>query len=412
MYEMRGESGGPYNVILISFDTLRRDHLQSYGYGKALSPVLDRLAREGVVFEDAVANCGWTLPQHATMLTGLSPIRHRLIYLRRRCRIPARVETLAEILGKVGYTTFGFCNQNHFGGGWRYGFHRGMNSYTNVFPFNNMMERVVKHIKVNLKLLGEKPFFMYIHTNDTHEPFAASEPFGSKWGGSYHNRYEGEISYVDHYLGQILDVLEDLNMSDRTLVVATSDHGTEFKEHGFLEKKLNLYEEIVQVPIIMRLPDLLPAGVRVRGQAETIDIPATILDACSIDIPEGIDGKSMMGRVRGEGSAPKFVFAHTLHETIYCYEHWSVRTGRYKLIRTQPFGKPKRERNLISERFERLDRAAERRGKAWVELYDLKKDPDEASNLARERPGMVSELEVKLKRWVRLCAYKPMGGWP
>ena len=409
---MSERQGGPYNVILVSLDTLRRDHLGCYGYEKEVSPNLDELAREGVLFEDGVANCGWTLPQHVTMLTGAYPLSHGLVYLYRRGTIPKRFLTLAEIFQRAGYTTLGFCNQNHYGGGWRYGFHRGMNSYTNVFHFNNMMEKVVPHVTEYLELLREKPFFIYLHTNDTHEPFAASEPFGSMWGSSYKNRYEGEITYVDHHLGSILRKLEELDLAERTLVVVTSDHGSEFKEHGFLEKKLNLYEEILQVPIIMRLPGVLPAGGRVPGQSQTVDLQPTILEICGMEVPSGIDGQSMLGRVNGEEGGPDMVFSHTLHETAYWYEHWSARGEDYKLIRTQPLVKPKTRKNLVADRFVRLDEVATRRSGAWIELYDLKDDPRERENLADSRTEVVGKMQKSIGKWVRSCGYSPHGAWP
>jgi arylsulfatase A-like enzyme len=403
---------GPYNVIMISLDTVRRDHLGCYGYGKEVSPTLDGLARDGILFEDGVANCGWTLPQHVTMLTGVYPITHGLVYLKRKGVIPRKFKTLAEILQAAGYTTLGFCNQNGYGGGWRYGFHRGMNSFTNVFHYNNMMEKVVPHAMEYMTLLREKPFFMYIHTNDTHEPFAASEPYGSMWGSSYENRYEGEITYVDNYLGVILERLEELGLTDKTLVVATSDHGSEFKEHGFLEKKLNLYEEILQVPMLMRLPGVLPAGLRVAGQAQTVDLMTTILDICGFNAPEGIDGRSMLGRIRGDEQGPDVVYSHTLHETAYWYEHWSARSDNYKFIRTQPLKKPKTRKNLVADRFARLEEVATRKRGSWIELYDLKEDPAELENLASGRPKVVGEMERGIRKWVRSCGYSPLGGWP
>jgi arylsulfatase A-like enzyme len=287
-----------------------------------------------------------------------------------------------------------------------------MNSFTNVFHYNNMMEKVVPHAMEYMTLLREKPFFMYIHTNDTHEPFAASEPYGSMWGSSYKNRYEGEITYVDHYIGVILEKLEELGLTDKTLVVATSDHGSEFKEHGFLEKKLNLYEEILQVPMLMRLPGVLPAGVRVPGQAQTVDLMPTILDICGIDPPEGIDGRSMLGRVGGEGVAPEVVYSHTLHETAYWYEHWSVRSEDYKFIRTQPLKKPKTRKNLVADRFTRLEEVATKKRGAWIELYNLKEDPGESENLASGRSKVVGEMERGIRKWARSCGYSPLGGWP
>jgi len=260
-----------FNVILISFDTLRQDHLGCYGHPKPLSPNLDKLAEGGVLFTDAVVNCGWTLPQHITMITGTHPLKHRLIYLKRPCTLRKSIKTLAEIFQLRGYTCFGFANANGYGGGWRYGFWRGMHHYTTVFPYNNMMELLPEAASWAFRVTGSKPFFIYIHTNDTHEPFAASEPFGSKWGKEYINRYEGEVSYVDHYFGMVLKELERRRLKDNTLIVATSDHGSEFLEHGFHEKKLNLYEEISRVPLIFRLPGVLPEGKRIEGLCETVD---------------------------------------------------------------------------------------------------------------------------------------------
>lgn len=409
---MRKE-GVPYNVILISFDTMRRDYLHCYGHPKELSPHLDEMGKEGVVFEDAVVNCGWTLPQHITLLTGLHPIKHRLIYLRRKCFLSRRFRTLAEIFQSQGYLTFGFCNQNGYGGGWQYGFYRGMRTFTTAFPYNNMMEQVVEPVVWALRLSGTAPFFIYIHTNDTHEPFSASEPFGSMWGSSYQNRYEGEITYVDHYFGEILKALKKLGLEDRTLVVATSDHGTEFREHGFLEKKLNLYEEISEIPLIMKLPGVIPQGRRVSGICETIDVAPTILDICGLDIPEEMDGKSLLKRVQGKRSSPpKYSVAHTLHEQVYLYEHFSIRTERYKLIRTVPLTKkPEVLKDKWSgdagHRFERLASVAVNKAGTWWELYDLKNDPKETKNLFESRPAVASKLNKKLTNFIKRYDYRP-----
>jgi len=406
----RGEAAqAPFNVIVVSFDTLRPDYLHCYGHPKPLSPALDELAARGVLFTDAVANCGWTLPQHVTLLTGVLPLKHRLIYVRRRCHLAARLQTLAEIFSQNGYLTFGFANLNPYGGAWRYGFHRGFRSYSDLFPYNNGFERIVEPIVQSLRLAGARPFFIYIHTNDTHEPFAAAEPFGSRWGATYQNRYEGEVSYVDHHFGLILEKLERLGVAERTLVVATSDHGTEFQEHGFLEKKLNLYEEILRIPLIMTLPQLLPAGKRVQGLCQTVDIAPTILEICSLRPPKQMDGESLLARMLGGRSAPPgTVFAHTLHEAMYMYEHFCARTARYKFIRTVPFFRrtDKLEGN-VAERFARLDRVAQQRGGVWRELYDLEHDLGEQRNIVAEAARIVRQLERKLDAWVRSCGYEP-----
>jgi len=404
------------NVILISFDTLRQDHLGCYGHPKPLSPNLDELAEGGVLFRDAVVNCGWTLPQHITMITGTHPLKHKLIYLKRRCTLRKSIKTLAELFRGRGYLCFGFANTNGYGGGWNYGFWRGMHHYTTVFPYNNMMELLPEAVSWALNMAKSKPFFMYIHTNDTHEPFAASEPFGSKWGKEYINRYEGEVSYVDHYFGAVLKEIERRGLTKDTLVVATSDHGSEFQEHGFHEKKLNLYEEISRVPLIMRFPDVLPEGRRVEGLCQTVDIAPTILDICSLPIPDWMDGQSLLPRIRGEKGAkpPKYVVAHTLHETLYLYEHFSIRDKRYKFIRTSPLSKrPKRLPGETGRRFERLASVAQIGDDGiWRELYDLENDPDEKRNIINTKPRVASRLERALDDFIRSLDYKPKVGRP
>ena len=402
------EKSQALNVILISFDTLRQDHLGCYSHPKLLSPHLDDLAERGVLFADAVVNCGWTLPQHITMITGTHPLKHGLIYLKRRCTLRKSIKTLAELFQARGYMCFGFANTNGYGGGWRYGFWRGMHHYTTVFPGNNMMELFPEAASWAFRVAGSKPFFMYIHTNDTHEPFAASEPFGSKWGTGYINRYEGEVSYVDHYLGMVLSELEKRGLKDNTLIVATSDHGSEFLEHGFHEKKLNLYEEISRIPLIFRLPGVLPEGKRVEGLCETMDIVPTILDICSIPIPEWMDGRSLLPRMLGDESArpSQYVVAHTLHETIYLYEHFSIRDERYKFIRTVPLSKrPERLPGEIGKRFERLASVAKLEDGVWRELYDLKEDPQEKQNIIDSKPEVVLKLEQVLDGYIRSFDY-------
>ena len=402
------ERSRAFNVILVSFDTLRQDHLGCYGHPRPLSPNLDEVASHGVLFADAVVNCGWTLPQHITMLTGTHPLRHRIIYLRRACALRKSIQTLAEIFRTNGYTCFGFANTNGYGGGWRYGFWRGMHHYTTVFPFNNMMELLPPATSWAFQMAGDKPFFMYIHTNDTHEPFAASEPFGSKWGGEYVNRYEGEVSYVDHYFGTILRQLEDRGLGDNTLIVATSDHGSEFQEHGFQEKKLNLYEEISRVPLIFSLPGVLPAGQRISGLGQTIDIAPTILDICALPVPQWMDGRTLLPRMLEEKSAAAstYVIAHTLHERIYLYEHFSIRDQRYKFIRAVPLSKsPQKLPGEIGRRFARLASVAQLRAGLWRELYDLKEDPKETTNILPSDPEVARKLERILDQYIASFGY-------
>jgi arylsulfatase A-like enzyme len=399
---------GPYNVVLVSLDTQRRDYLGCYGHPKKLSPAMDALAARGVRFDNCVVNCGWTLPQHTTLLTGAYPISHGQIFLAKCGRLAPRFAMLAEVFAKAGYMTYGFGNQNGYGGGWEYGFDRGMRSYTTAYSYNNMMEQTPDAIGAALRAAEGTPFFLYLHTNDTHEPFAASEPFGTMWGGSYINKYEGEVTYVDHYLGKIFEQLEALGQLDNTLVVVTSDHGSEFAEHRFYEKKLNLYDEIARIPLIMALPGALPRRRVVPGLCQTADIMPTILDICSLPTPKTVDGKRLLPRIQGKRkSGWPVVFAHTHHEKWYNYEHFSATTERYKFIRMAPFSKrPERLVGNIGDRFRRLFDVAEIRGGYCRELYDLKKDPAEVNNIVAASPKIAADLEAQLNAWIKSCRYK------
>jgi len=402
-------SRGPINVVLVSLDTQRRDYLSCYGHPKKLSPVMDALAARGVRFDNFVVNCGWTLPQHTTLLTGSYPIKHGQIYLARCGQLPRKFTMLAEVFAAAGYMTYGFGNQNGYGGGWEYGFARGMRSYTTAYSYNNMMEQTPDAIDAALRAAEGTPFFLYLHTNDTHEPFAASEPFGTMWGGSYINKYEGEVTYVDHYLGKILERLEALGVLDNTLVVVTSDHGSEFAEHRFYEKKLNLYNEIARIPTIMALPGVLPKRRVVPGLAQTADIAPTILDICSLPIPDSVDGTSLLPRIQGKRKTGwPVVFAHTHHEKWYNYEHFSATTERFKFIRCAPFSKrPERLVGNIGDRFRRLFEVAQIKNGTCRELYDLKNDPRERHNIVATSPTVAAKLEKQLDAWIRACRYKP-----
>jgi len=341
------------------------------------------------------------------MLTGTHPLKHRVFYLEKKCSIPKSIKTLAEILKSFGYMTFGLANSNRYGGGnWKYGFYRGMYHYTTLFPYNNMMEFVPEHFSWLLDMVKSNPFFMYIHTNDTHEPFSASKPFGSKWGDGYINKYEGEVSYVDHYFGTLLKEIKKRGLEENTLIVVTSDHGTEFAEHGFYEKKLNLYEEISRVPLMFSLPSRLPENKKINGLCETIDIAPTILDICNLPVPELMDGKSLLPGISKKGKPSEYVIAHTLHETSYNYEHFSIRDTQYKFIRTTPISKyPMKLPGERGKRFERLHSVANFKKGIWRELYDVKKDPYEKKNVVCELPAIAKRFEKKLDKYISSFSY-------
>lgn len=410
------------NVLFFSPDTVRRDHLSCYGYERRTTPNLDRLAKEGVLFTDHVANSGWTLPQYMTIHTGMYALTHRMTLLKQPSSLSPKIITLAEILKIHGYATQAFTSSNLYLHP-QLGYGRNFDDYNWGLGWNRaskrITEEVIKWLDENAK---QKRFFMFIHDNDTHEPFNPPEPFNSVWGEEYVDKYDGEISHVDFYFGKILDKIDELGIRENTLIIYTSDHGTEFWEHGFLEKKVNLYNEILHVPLVLSCPGTLPAGRIVKGLVATVDIAPTILDILGISQPNEMQGKSLLPLIQGDPEAKprREVFSHTEHNTRFgetlppSFEHCSLYTGTYKFIRAEillPFKddyfeiKMEGGGNWIT-RFralaKRLGMDPEKidKGTVFRELYDLRTDPKEQRNILSEKPDVAAALEKRLIWWM------------
>jgi len=419
------------HIFLISLETFRRDHLGCYGGRRELTPNLDRLADGGVRLKDSVANCGWTLPQHMTLLTGLHPTTHG-VELWDNPPISGRWKMLAEHLKEHGYQTFaGVSNRNNFGGGAKYDFHRGFDEHAPIFEYNQHMpvteEFVVERFRQNH---AAGPVFVYIHINDSHEPFLPPEPWYSMWGPSYHNKYEAQMSYVDHYLGRIFAAMKEMGIWEKSLVVAFADHGTEFWEHEFIEKKCNLYREILDVPLIFHYPEGLPAGRVVDGLVESAMVAPTICAVAGVDPLPDAQGQNMLPRMLGQSSeAPETVCAHTVHNHQKDYgppqfDHWSIQTLDFKFIRAELHANPDDLHSDWKQRFQAItlraghDPSELKAGAVTRELYDLRIDPGEHRTLiphgglrdawprfprfvTKEEAQEVAEnLEMKLDKWI------------
>jgi len=401
---------------------VRRDHLSCYGYHRKTTPNLDKLAKEGILFTDHVANSGWTLPQYITMHTGLYPLTHRMTLLKYNPPLSPKISTIAEMLKEHGYATKGFSSSNGYLHP-QLGYGRGFDDYFWGLGYNQATSRITQEVIRWLDENGKKKkFFIFVHDNDTHEPFNPPEPFDTMWGEEYIDRYDGEISHVDHYFGKMLDKIEELDIKEKTLIVYTSDHGTEFWEHGFLEKKVNLYNEILHVPLVMSCPSVLPEGKVIHGLIATVDIVPTILDILNIPIKKDLQGRSFLPLIQGDSSVQprKMIFSHTEHNTRLgttsrpSFEHLSVHTENYKFIRATillPFKEKFFEIRMegggnwvtrfraLAERVG-MDPEDIRQGTVFRELYDLRTDPKEQRNIIEEHREIAMELEKKLDLWV------------
>ena len=373
----RAETLAGYNVLLISLDTLRADHLSCYGYKRATSPRIDEVAKEGVLFENVVAASNWTIPSHMSLLTSLYPSAHR-VENPNRC-LGESVPTLAQVLEKQGYTTAGFVtgpNLNH-----RLGFHHGFQLYddftatmmceSNLFedhPANitGIDDVPTDHVITNLATLwlkqhGQEKFFLFLHYWDCHNDYIPPPPYDRQFDPGYQGKengrmvverwkdieariapadlahlialYDGEIAHTDDHVGQVLQLLQEMGLAEKTLLVIVSDHGEGFLEHGRILHGNTLFEELIHVPLILRLPGVIPAGRRIQDNASQVDVMPTVLGLLGIAAPEGLQGMDLSRACRGLGGLPdRVVFSETKGSINTDVTLRAARWGPYKLI--------------------------------------------------------------------------------
>lgn len=362
-----------FNVILISLDSIRADHLGCYGYHRNTSPVLDRLAVGGVLFEDVTAASSWTVPSHMSIFTSLYPGRHGVE--KTNHSLNTETETLAENLRNEGFTTAAFVSGPALSG--EFGFRHGFDFYDD-FTLMSMLESEAKWLRGVLSINEfstssimttlatawieahrSERFFLFLHLWDVHYDYTPPSPFdvfGEKYAGSEDGRdivnrdaeivkrgrtagldrlislYDGEISNTDASLDMLLKSLEESGISGKTLVVVVADHGEAFLEHGMIRHGKSLHEEEIHVPWIMRLPGVIPEGLRLAGSASHVDIMPTVLGLAGIPVPEGVDGINLAEAAKGKAGMPERAVYSRLNNNV-----WSraIRWGRYKLVENQ-----------------------------------------------------------------------------
>jgi arylsulfatase A-like enzyme len=392
------------NLLLVSLDTLRKDSLGCYGYSRPTSPFLDSLAARGGRFGSVTSVAPYTLPTHATMLTGLFPSRHGAVHPVDRF-VADRVEYLPRVLRRFGYHTAAFV-----GGGYvsdAFGFDAGFDRFSLADPLRvedddlAAAEPGMAEFRKLYNLDGAaswvesrqgEPWFLMLHTFMVHEykaPRADVAKFDSQpettpgrvfpdyvvkdeWrthppssGDTKKLRdlYDATIHYADRSLAAFLARLEASGALENTLIVITSDHGEEFFEHESLRHSVTLYEEMIQVPWIVTGPGI-PAGHVVKEPVSQADLFPTMLDLLDIPVPEGLDGHSRAAILRGASvdfmETPLFSQVASPHS-----RRTALRLGPWKTIRSETALKPLTNLQTVP-----------------LELFDLRNDPTEISNLA------------------------------
>jgi arylsulfatase A-like enzyme len=405
------------HVVFISIDTLRADHLGTYGYRRATSPTLDRLADESLVFERAFATAPWTLPSHASMFTGLYPEEHGAGRSAPRAPLPEGIPTLAEILQAAGYRTLAFTA----GGAMRRssGLDRGFSLWSD--RTRATLHSVLPAIFDALGVQPERPFFLFLHTYDVHGPYEqppdahafrsdAQDPRipPQEWErilGTGHHRYQrferfdgledvvaaydSGIRFVDDGLAGLFARLKEIGVWDDTLIVVTSDHGESLYDRGlYIGHTYTLHDDVVRVPLLVRLPKARQVA-RLEGLVDLTDLLPLVLEEVGLPAPEGLSGSNPLRREEGSAPPREFVRGEASH-TGARY----ARSSQWKLIRaTDPGGDAKRIPSGLRDRFE-----------GGEQRFDLAADPLEQHNLARNQE---EAADVLVQLGARLDAVPP-----
>jgi arylsulfatase A-like enzyme/Flp pilus assembly protein TadD len=352
------------NLLWVTLDTTRADYLGCYGSTSAATPNLDALARRGVLLSEAVTPVPLTLPAHCSMFTGLYPHRHG-VRLNALQRLGGGHETLAEILAQRGYATGAVLGAYVLDS--RFGLDQGFDTYLDDFDrvparehfdpeakANQVTDRAVAWLRGN----AGRQFFLWAHYFDPHIPYEPPPPYADRYRA---NPYAGEIAFMDAELGRLLRALGDLGHMQDTLIVVAGDHGEGLSQqlevaHGYL-----LFNSTLHVPVIMACGDRLGRGIQVPGLVSLTDLLPTVLALLGLDAPADIDGADL--------TAPPELHRTVYAETLYgLAEHgWSPLFAIFRDRQKYIYGP------------HRL-------------LFDLARDPLEATNLAASRPDLAADL--------------------
>ncbi|MEZ5330851.1 MAG: sulfatase-like hydrolase/transferase [Thermoanaerobaculia bacterium] len=376
----------PWNVLLVTFDTTRADHLGPYGDRDVRTPTLDALAAEGVLFEEATSAVPITMPSHTTILTGEYPLGHG-VRDNGNFVLSPEVTTLPEVLRARGWHTAAAV------GGFplvaRFGLNQGFELYDDrlrrkdddylgrsgrgpsLYFEERRAGRVAEALLPWLRREEHRPFFAWMHFYDPHQPFDPPPPYDQLFAA---DPYSGEISYADEVLGDVLGELRRLGLWERTVVVFTADHGEGRGQHREMTHSYLVYQTTQHVPLILRIPGG-PAGLRVSERVSSVDIAPTILDLLGVEVPASMQGTSLVGLFddsRPEPRARPF-YAETLSPWL-----------------SQGWGE---QRALFEDGWKYIHGPR-------PELYHLDEDPQELHDLAAADPERATAMRETLAAFV------------
>jgi len=367
----------PLNVVVITIDTLRPDHIGCYGYKQIRTANIDALASDGVRFERAYTTVPVTLPSHTVIFTGTYPTFSGMHDFAGN-KLGSNQSTLASVLKDHGYTTGAVVASAVLDS--RFGLNRGFDFYYDHFDFNRLKESNIEEMErpgnvvadVTLDWLRQnyqKKFFLWMHLYDPHYPYHPPVPFSTE----YEDRpYDGEIAFADQQVGRLIRFLKEKNLYQNTLIVLSGDHGESLGEHGEKTHGFFIYNATLHVPLIFHLPNAVPLKTKTpRELVNLADLMPTILQILHVDVPSDVQGRNLLPVMEGKAeSDSRSLYAETFLPRLHF--NWSelrsVETDKYHFIEAP---KP--------------------------ELYDLSADPGELHNLVAEKQAVAEELRARLK---------------
>lgn len=369
-YWLRSEPPGP--VVVISIDTLRADRLPLYGYAAGRTPALDAFARDAVVFDRAYAHAPQTLPSHASVFTGRLPFEHA-VRDNLGFSLSEAAVTLPEVLAQAGYQTGGFVSSFVLRA--ETGIAQGFGTYDARFPaaasdrspgqVQRPGDQTLDAAERWLAGLTDPRAFVFFHIYEPHKPYAP--PAAHR---NFADPYDGEVAFSDEIVGRLLATLKRRDWYDSATIIVTADHGEGLGDHEEEEHGLFLYDEVMRIPLLVKLPGGTGAGTRRREPVQHIDLMPTLLSLTRVNAPVDLRGRDLTPLLRGTGSiTPQGIYA----EALYARYHfgWSELTS------------------LTDERYRFIKAPRE-------ELYDLEQDPDERTNLIADRAPAAAALRAAL----------------
>jgi len=404
-----GTEPGDLNVILVTIDTLRADHMSCYGYGRNTTPNIDALALEGVLFEKATVNWPKTTPSMASMLTGTYGRTNGVIG---GCRqdLPLELITVAEVMKKHSFATGAVVNNANLGR--EFQFDQGFDEHVEIWkkPPPADASVVTDNALDWLKRSGKKNFFLWVHYIAPHAVYSPPKPFNTmflndkiylKTSGKklpvrntyekaihrkkayvkphrlhsyYVAQYDGEIAWVDSQFKRVIDHLKKSGLFDKTLLILTSDHGEELGEHDiYYEHGFNVYEATMHVPLIIVYPERIPGKKRIKERMLLVDLFPTIMDYVGISGPRQLEGRSLKPLIEGKSRGAGYLFSE----------------GGY------PHGKTDKFHTVVySEPYKLIHK----RNDKW-EFYDLEKDPEEQEKLNKKKRHVFLKHRRVLQKW-------------